>query len=211
MVVDTSIDEVAEVVEKKKFDKLITAKPKKVKKSLMNRLISGIMGPDGLPGIGEYVNEEIIKPAVKNLIYDAITSAASRAMFGRTGGPTRHNSGYNNYGSRSVNYNNRYNNASSNQPAPKQQQEDRRVRSTRYGVDEFLIEDRYDAAHILTTLTESADKYNVVSVADYYDLIGAPSQYTDNNYGWTFDSISTASIIPVRGGYIIKFPAVEVI
>src|SRR5437764_6070848 len=82
--------EITEVpAEKKHVQKLVHTQPKKIKKSLLGRLVTGVLGPEGLPSIGAYVNDEIIKPAVKNLIFDAITSAASRAMFGDRGGPYR--------------------------------------------------------------------------------------------------------------------------
>ena len=217
MEVNTDEDRNEETVtpkEKKQLDRLVTVQPQKVKRSLLGRLVTGVMGPEGLPSIGAYVNEEIIKPAIKNLIFDTITSAASKAMFGDKGGPNR-GGGYNRYsgGSSSsyrpaTNYSNRYSNSS----RPEPQHEERRVRPTRYGVEDYIIEDRFDASNVLTTLTEAADKYDSVSIADYYDIIGVPAtQYTDNTYGWTIDAITHATIQPVRGGYIIKFPPVEVI
>lgn len=191
--------------EKKQLKKVVQAQPTKVKRGLISRLVNGVIGPDGLPSIGAYVNEEIIKPAVKNIIYDAITSGLSRALNMDHKGyrPPTHGSGHS---PNRTQYNTRN---STSRPAP--HEERRTARPARYGVEEYIIEERYDAAHVLTTLTENADAYDVVSVADYYDLIGVPSVYTDNTYGWTVDTIHHASILPVRGGYIIKFPPVEVI
>lgn len=196
--------------EKKELKKVVSTQPKKMKRSLISRLAVGILGPEGLPSIGSYVNEEIVKPAIKNIIVDAVTSGINRLIYGdnqpRTGGGrsvhSSHRSGY----TPRTNYASRYPNA---QPEPR----DRLVspRSSRYGVDEYVIEERFDAAHVLTSLTEQADMYDNVSVADYYDLIGVPTQFTDNSYGWTHESIIQASILPVRGGYVIKFPSVEVI
>ena len=193
--------------EKKDIKKVVTVEPKKVKKGLLNRLVKGIVGPEGLPGIGAYVNDEIVKPAIKNIIVDAVTSGINMVMYGDSK-PTR-GGGYNHYARTShhtsrTNYTSRY---TSQQPEPSE----RRARPSRYGVEEYIIEDRYDASHVLTSLTENADMYDNVSIADYYDLIGVPSQYTDNQYGWTIDTISRATIVPVRGGYVIKFPPVEVI
>jgi hypothetical protein len=196
--------------EKKKLKKLVQAQPVKVKKSLFGRLINGVMGPEGLPGIGAYVNDEIIKPAVKNIIYDAITSGLSRALNldhrqyrgtqpGR--GPSQP--------TRRTDYSNIH--GSNRNSRPVEHDVPRTARPARYGVEEFIIEEKYDAAHVLTTLTENADMYDSVSVADYYDLIGVPSQYTDNTYGWTIDTITQARIVPIRGGYVIHFPPVEVI
>lgn len=199
--------------EKKQLQKLVDVQPKKVKRGLLSRLVTGVIGPEGLPGIGTYVNEEIVKPAVKNIIFDAINSAARMALFRDGGGPSNHRSygqGYNRRPSDyrpATNYSNRYANTPQ-QPEPRERNV---ARAARHGVEEYIIEDRFDASHVLTTLTENADMYDSVSVADYYDLIGVPSQYTDNTYGWTIDSITRATIVPVRGGYIIKFPPVEVI
>lgn len=200
-----------EVVEqKKKLNKLVDKAPKKRKRGLFGRLVSGVLGPEGASGIGQYVSDEIIIPAVRNIIYSAIESTARMAIFGEKGGPIGGNRHVNssrqatNYRP-STNYSSRY-------EAQRPEHTDRRVaRPARYGVDEYIIEDRYDAANILATLKENADRYDVVSVADYYDLIGVASEYTDNNYGWTIDSIVNASILPIRGGFIIKFPPVEVI
>lgn len=197
--------------EKIQLDKIVSTEPKKVKRGLFGRLVTGLVGPDGLPGIGSYVNEEIVKPAIKNIIVDAVTSGINMVMYGEKGGPHRggyrpHSSSRHNYAPR-TNYGSNYrsNSASDAQPA------ERIARPSRQGVEEYIINDRHDASQVLVSLTEYADRYDAVSVADYYDLIGAPSKYTDNNYGWTIDTITRASILPVRGGYIIKFPPVELI
>lgn len=192
--------------EKPKMQKVVQAKPTKVKKSLFGRFVKAIVGPEGLVGIGTQVNEEIIIPAVKNIIFDAITSGASRALrmdyrAPRGGGHTQYNKPPVNH---RTNYQGKYEHRE-----PEERKSSRAY--VRYGIDEYVIEDRYDASHVLTTLTENADRYDVTSIADYYELIGVPAQHTDHNYGWTIDSVTKATIVPVRGGYIIKFPPVEVI
>lgn len=205
---DNNQEEVAPK-EKKQLDKVVTTQPKKVKKSLMGRLVSGIVGPEGLPGIGSYVNEEIVKPAIKNIIVDAVTSGINMVMYGERGGGNR--GGYRPHVGGRSGYTPRTNYGSNYRPAPETHQPERVARPSRQGIEEYIIADRQDAAQVLVSLQEYADRYDAVSVADYYDLIGAQSKYTDNNYGWTIDAITRASIIPVRGGYVIKFPPVEVI
>lgn len=194
--------------EKKALEKIVSVQPKKVKRGLLSRLITGVLGPDGVSGIGEYVNDEIVKPAIKNIIVDAVTSGINMVMYGERGGSSRHPN-YRGYSSHSqyqprTNYTSRY---TQNQPEPMQREATR----SRYGVEEYLINERNDAAHVLIQLTENADIYGHVSVADYYDLIGVPSVYTDNQYGWTHESMVRAVVVPVRGGYVIRFPQVEVI
>lgn len=199
--------------EKREFTSVVSTKPTKVKKSLIGRLVSGVVGPEGIPSIGAYVNEEIVKPAIKNIIVDAVTSGINMVMYGERGGNPRggsrhvpYSGGRQNYRP-NTNYGSNYK-SSSQEPAPSERLV---TRTSRHGVEEYIIADRHDAADVLVTLTENADRYDSVSVADYYDLIGVASQYTDNNHGWRLDAISRATILPVRGGYVIKFPPVEVI
>lgn len=205
-------EEVEVLKEKKDIKSVVSEKPTKVKRGLLSRLVTGIVGPDGLPGVGTYVNEEIIKPAIKNIIVDGVTSGINMIMYGEKGGPNRGGRTPYSGGGRSnyrptTNYGANYRSSSVDPVQPERVP----ARAVSQGVEEYLIADRYDASHVLTTLTESADMYGSVSVADYYDSIGVPSKYTDNNYGWTIDSIVKAVIVPVRGGYVIKFPSVEVI
>lgn len=225
-VIEEEEENVEEVDSKNKgLTSVMSEKPTVVKKGLLSRLVTGVIGPEGLPGIGSYVNDEIVKPAIKNIIVDAVTSGINMVMYGdRGGGYNGRGYGGGGYGS---GYRNRYNGGSSGGYRPQtsygsnyrnnrdrrdEPQDDRVVYTGKNnGVIDYVIKDRYDASHVLTALTENADRFNSVSVADYYDLIGMESAYTDNNHGWTIDSIVRASIIPVRNGYMIKFPPVEIL
>lgn len=205
------VEEVTEVDVKKTLEKVVTIQPKKVKKSLIGRLVSGVVGPDGVSGIGEFVNEEIVKPAIKNIIVDAVTSGINMIMYGERGGVSRGNRNYSGYsrpqGStpQKTNYSSQY---TRHNPEPIKRPNERNNRHT---VEEYLIEDRYEASNVLTTLISHAELYGNVSLADYYDLIGVVTAYTDHQYGWVFESITRATIITVRGGFVIKFPPLEVI
>lgn len=201
--------EVDTVREKKDIKQITSVIPAK-KKNLFSRATVALLGEEGIRGLGHYVAEEIILPAAKNLIVDSVTTGINRLIYGEKGGPVGGGyrpSGYSSHYQPRTNYTSRY---TSQQPQPRTTDEPR-TRPGRRGVDEYLIENRNDATSVLANLAEYADNYDTVSVADYYDLIGVPSQYTDNNYGWTIDTIGRATIVPVRGGYTIKFPPVEVI
>lgn len=214
---DNNNEEVADVEERKELKSVVSAQPKKAKKGLLNRLISGVAGPEGFDGIGSYVTNDIIKPAIKNIVVDTVTSGINMLIYGDRGGRGSGGSGnyyggrtggthrpYTNYGQ---SYSPRYN--SSQQPEPSQQ---RTVRHhSRHGVEEYIIESRRDALEVLTQLKEQADRYDNCSVADYYELIGVDSQFTDEKYGWTIDTIMDAVVVPARGGYVIKFPPTVVI
>ena len=205
--------------ERKEMTKIVNVEPTKVKRGLISRLVVGLVGPDGLPGIGSYVNDEIVKPAIKNIIVDAVTSGINMIMYGDSrhrhsggSGSGSYPRGYQPPYRPTTNYSSQYRN---HQPhsAPSHPQATNEVRSTRnrHGVTEYRLQYRDDAVNVLVQLTEAADMYDTVSVADYYDLIGVPTEYTDNQFGWTIDSITRATIVPSQGGYVIKFPPVEVI
>jgi hypothetical protein len=210
--------------ERPKLQSVVGKTPKKVQKSLFSRLVSGVVGPEGVSGIGGYVTEEIVKPAVKNILFDSITSSISMFLFGDRGMPNR-SRGYSNYDNRPrTDYgrsysqprpsNDRYYNGRDDRNSPPQNDRNNAAPRgvARYGVDEYTIDNHHDASHVLVALTEYAEKYGSASIADYYDLIRVATQFTDNNYGWRLDAISAARIVPSRGGgFIIKFPPVEVL
>ena len=73
-----------------------------------------------------------------------------------------------------------------------------------YSYDEIVIENRGEAESVLNAMDDMMATYGIVSVADFYDLVGVTCSYTDNKYGWT--NIRNAQIVRVRDGYIIKMP-----
>ena len=85
MVLDNNGEEVSEVeVEKRERPKQVVDTPlKERKQGLMERLVKGVLGPEGLPGIGAYLNEEIIVPSIKHIIVESITSGINMAVLDR--------------------------------------------------------------------------------------------------------------------------------
>ena len=50
-------------------EKVVRRKVKpRPKKNLVERLVVGIIGPDGIPALGTSIKEEVIIPAIKNII-----------------------------------------------------------------------------------------------------------------------------------------------
>ena len=60
------------------------------------------------------------------------------------------------------------------------------------------------ANEVLHSMMDIIDKYGYVTVADMYDMSDLPCSYIDNNYGWL--DLSSASILSVRDGYILRLP-----
>lgn len=212
-----SVDEV-----KPKNESVVSGAVKMQKKGIMERLVIGVLGPDGLPSIGSYLGKEIVMPAIKNIIVDSFTSGINMMMFGgeqrRNGQPPTNYGGpsTNHWSKPTTNYGNSFrptNVAYSTPTSPtayaKPAPLARRDGGNR--VDDYIISDRHEALNVMDTLMEQATQYGSVSVADYYDLIAVEPRFTDNTYGWVAESIATASVMPVRNGFIIKLPPVTVI
>lgn len=196
-----------EVEERPKMQAVVKKRPKKQKRGLMERLVIGLIGPDGVRSIGRKLNEDIVVPAIKNIVVDSITSGINMAIFGRddrprSGGYSQGNSypgGYQNYGSHykpKVTYG-----------APAQQQPTGFV--SKNSLPEYALDNRDDALMVLSQLRDNITRYGTTSIADYYDLMGLDSNYTDMQYGWV--NLDNVRVITRRGGYIIGFPPVELI
>lgn len=198
--------EVKEVANREPVKKIVKNQPKKYKKGLVERLVVGLVGPDGIRAIGRQLNQEIVVPAIKNIVVDSITSGIQMAIFGEDRGgrqtSTRRPGGY----SSGSQYRQQVNYARTYQTASERNSETRRSRGR--GVpDDYIIATRDEAIDVLAQLRDSIDRYGQVALADYLDMIGADTTYTDETQGWV--DLSRARVQAVRGGFMIVFPQME--
>lgn len=177
-----------EPIPEKKVEKVISGSAKSKKKSGL-RKITNIFVPEDVEDVKSYIFEDIVVPAVKDIILDAV-----KAFLGVKGGSSRGRSST----ASKVSYRKYYDDR------------DRRDYSgvtrtrTGYEYDDVIIENRGEAEDVLSRMDELISTYGLVSVADFYDLVGIAGNYTDNKYGWT--DVRSASVIRVREGYMIKLP-----
>ena len=68
----------------------------------------------------------------------------------------------------------------------------------------IVLETRGEAEEVIAAMDGLMDTYGIVSVADLYDLVGKPCNFTDNKYGWT--NIRNVEPVRVRDGYMLKLP-----
>lgn len=199
-------------LEKRPLQKVVKKVPKQHKKGLMERLVIGMLGPDGLPAIGRRLGEDIIMPAVKNIIVDAFTSGINMAIFGNDEQRRNDSRSYNGPSTSYWNQSQRSNYAPRTNyqagPSHAQQPAPRRTGRGRY-VPDYPLPDRREAMDVLEGLRDQIQQYGNATIADYYDLIGIEPNHTDNDYGW--DDLRHTRVISTSKGYIIQFPAVEVI
>ncbi len=84
-------------------------------------------------------------------------------------------------------------------------------RDSEFEVNDIIIVNENEAHEALNILKAAGKKYGSISVADYYETVGIQSVYTEQQYGWTSESLDKAKVVPVKGGYSIIFPKVEVL
>lgn len=172
-------------------------KPEKVEKVANGRrrkktIFEKIFNQD-IRNIVSYLWGDILLPAAKNTLLDMIEDGAEMSILGtvRRRGRRSNSSTYISYD---------------------QIGQDRRDRRDRgepvrksNEPDQILLDTKQEAEEVVSRLYDLFDTYQIVSLADYYDLVGVTSdEFTDNKWGW--DSLKGTRILRVRDGYIIDLP-----
>lgn len=173
-------------IPEKKVEKVVSGSVKSKKKNGLQK-ITNVFVPEDVDDVKSYIFEDIVVPAVKDIILDAV-----RAFLGVNGTSIGRSST-----SSKVSYRKYYDDRDRRDSTPA------RTR-TGYDYDDIILETRGEAEDVLERMEELIDMYQLVSVADFYDLVGVSGNYTDNKYGWT--NVRNASVVRVRDGYMIKLP-----
>lgn len=169
----------------KKVEKVISGNAKVKKRSALS---------DDIQNIKSYVIMDVLIPAAKKAISDIVTNGIDMILYpGGNGRPKRSNANH-------VSYRSYYD----NRDRDRRYDPETRSRRTSYSYDDIIIDTRAEAEEVLERMDELLDTYNVVSVADLYDLVGISCSYTDNKYGWT--NLRNAEVIRVKDGYFLKLP-----
>lgn len=149
-----------------------------------------------------YVAGDVLLPALRNLIVDVTSKGVERVVYGDSP-----------YRSRRTEYRPRvqYNTSPIYRPPDPRiagrlpDQYPRRI--GRREINDVILQNRDEAERVVETLIECLDKYEVASLADYYDLLGLPTSHVDNKWGWTY--LNNIEIRQVRDGYLIELPPLE--
>ena len=166
----------------------------KTKKNNARNFVDTFLAEDAA-NIWNYIKYDILVPCIKRGFYDIVVGSLDMGLFGGRGGGNSKRSTADRVSYRD------YNSVSS--------KDDRGYSRSRsgggYSYDDIVLETRGEAEAVLARMDEIMDEYQIVRVADMYDLVGITGEHTDNKYGWT--DIRNASIERTRdGGYRIKMP-----
>lgn len=176
---------------KKKVNKVVNGKIKK--KTKADKLADDLIAQN-MTSVVSDIFTEVLLPSFKNMISDAVKAGIDRLLYGDSSYRTNSNS----TPASKISYNKYYTEQSARKPDVPV-----RTRET-YDYNNIVFNSRGDAEAVLMSMDELISQYDVVRVADLYDLAGITGEYTDYRYGWT--DIRSARVERVRDGYIIRMP-----
>lgn len=150
--------------------------------------------------VGSHVVDTVLIPSLQKLLSDVVKGGIDWLIYGSKGSRPQTGVGTISYGSY-------YSRNGIVNPTPVYTNPMLAQKPTLYAVNDVLIVDRGEAEEVLLRMKESINLYGMVSVGDFYDLVGQRASFTDQKWGW-FD-LRTADIIRVDGGFCIRFPKVQ--
>ena len=189
-----------EQVKKPRVEKVVAGTVVQRKRPLGKR-IAETFGATDMKSVGGFVLLDVILPAAKDMVADAISQGIERMLFGEARSTSRRpNKQYSGNGYVS------YNRYGQNNPPFKPTTPSRRSRST-HDFNEIILQTRAEGEEVIDRLFDLVSQYQSAAVADLYEMVGIQSQYTDDKWGWT--DIRGAGVTRVRNGYLLDLPRPE--
>jgi len=187
----------------KHVEKVVATEAVVMKKSLGRKFKDIFIAAD-FKSVMRAIFNEVLIPAARNTIVDATDQGVKRMMYGEATMRRRAASS----GPR-ITYNNPINRGGYGGPGPSRPAAlvPGESRSPRYQRDDFILSSREEAELVVERMQDIIDNYEVVSVGDLNDLVGLPTTYMDNKWGWTY--IGDVQIRQIREGYLIDLPSAE--
>jgi hypothetical protein len=180
-------------VERKKVDKVVTGTAKR--KPDTARKLTNLFAPGDVSSITDYIVMDVIVPATKKMISEIVRNGIDMILYGESGRGKNYSGNSDKVSYRSY-YGSNDSSRSNNSGA--------RTRSV-FDYDNIVIPTRQEAEEVIRRMDEIIETYQMVSVADLYDLCGITDHnYMNAKYGWM--NIRTAEAVRVRDGYILKLP-----
>lgn len=178
-------------IPERRAEKVVTGGVKQRKKSGLTKAANTFL-PGDVDSVKSYILMDVLVPSIKRAISDIVCNGINMLL----GEPNRNGKG-NTVGAK-VSYRQYY-----------QDRDDRRDYArpraqAQYSYDDIIFDNRGDAEEVLYRMEELLERFDVVSVADLFDMAGISCNYTDNKYGWT--DLRSAHVERVRDGYVINLP-----
>ena len=180
--------------EKPKIEKVVEGTVVQRKKGLGAKFREAFMVEDS-GSVLVYIVQDVLVPAAKNTILEVFSQGLERSLYGET---RRHAAGRPGGGGGYTAYHR------AREPYSAGGRELSRQARATHDFRDVILQTRADADEVIDGLRELADRFNVASVQDLYDLVGVTGEYTDNKWGWYAEDLRRAGVRPVRGGYLLE-------
>lgn len=187
----------------KDIEKVVSNPVVRKKKGLGSKFKEAFMGED-FKSIAETVLYDNAVPAIKDFIITAANVALNMAFYGdaqKSRGQVGNTRNFTSY--------NRFYQAAGSTVMDVTRRALSRTERSRFDFDDIVIATRREAEDVLDTMSVLLDQYQFVTVADFYDIVGVTSNYTDNKWGWK--NIQGSGIRRVPNGYVLDLPRPEAV
>lgn len=175
----------------KKLEKVVSGKVRTKKKTEFQKLSETFFSAEDFENAKSYIFLDVLIPTLKKTILDIVNVVLYGDGYETKRGTTASKISYRKY----------YDEAS----------EGFNYRTTRarnnYNFNDIIFDNRGEAEDVLLRMDELLMYYEMVSVADLYELTGIQGRYTDNDYGWT--NLRDACVVRTRDGYLLKMPKIQ--
>ena len=172
--------------EKKRVEKVIKGTATVKKKNGLHKVADIFISEDA-GNVKDYIINDMVVPTVKKTIVGVVDMLLN-------GGRSTYNDRFSNS---KVSYRKFYDDSRDSRPSSSSSR-------ARFDHDDIEFETRGEAEAVLDEMFNVIDRYNLVTVADMYDMVDLPQPFTSNKYGWT--NLRGANVVRVGGKYIIKLP-----
>jgi len=175
------------------IEKVIVGEVHQRKKPIRSRIGDSVMA-EGADSVMQYIVMEVLLPAAKDMVIDAVSQGVQRMFYGDSRGRRS------NTGSSPTNY------SKISRPSGYSRESSRSARAV-HDFDDIILETRGEAEDVLERLRDLIREYDSAKVSDLYDLVGLTGSFADERWGWS--NLRTARVQSVRGGYLLDLPKTE--
>ncbi len=194
-------------VEPRKQLEKVTKGAAHVKKERLAEKFAEAFVTKDIDSVKDHILKNVLIPSIKSTVLDAVTDGLSMFLnvdIRRPSSNTYSYSGGSKYDYSKISSGNK-------SGTNNDRRNDTNDRNTRADYRTIIYPTRDDANEVLSFMQSIAkpDKYGQASVADLYDLSGISVErmdFTDNNYGWTWEMLAHVPINLCRDGWYLDLP-----
>lgn len=174
---------------------VVTGKVTK-KKSSVGKKFADIFLSEDIGDVKRYILCDVLIPGIKDGLYDIFSGTINMLFYGDAGS-SRSRKGRSS-GNGYVSYSSYYSGG---------KKTERKAQKGVFSLDEIIFEDKDDVMEVKYGLMDLMERYNVVTVSEYYDLAEQPHDWAAGDFGW-YD-LTDMQVMRDRDGWKLKMPRVE--